>query len=187
MLGAGRVEQAGRRGLLQEAQVSFFSRRFRAAVAAAGLAAGLTFSAADPASAASPFRPFLGSWRGTGQITGMDGRREPISCRATYEGGDDRSLSQVLVCASDAFRLNIESNVTADGGGGLQGQWRETTRGVQGNLSGQIGSGDFEGQVEGPGFTAQISLRSNGRKQAVYIRPSAGDIQDVNIVLKKMR
>jgi hypothetical protein len=167
--------------------VSFNFRRLGAFVAAAGLGAALAVSAADSASSAGPFRPFLGSWRGTGRITSTDGRAEPISCRATYEGSDgDTSLNQALVCASDSFRLNIESNATADGGS-LRGEWRETTRGVQGTLSGQIGGGDFEGQVDGGGFTAQISLRSNGRKQAVYIRPSAGDIRDVNIVLTKSR
>ena len=41
--------------------------------------------AVEPAFAAGPFRPFLGSWRGTGEITSQDGRKEPISCRATYE------------------------------------------------------------------------------------------------------
>ncbi len=167
--------------------MSTISSRFQMALAAGGLAAALSASVADPAFSAGPFHPFLGSWRGTGQITGSDGRREPISCRATYEGSeDDTSLSQSLVCASDAFRLNIESSVSADDGN-LRGEWRETTRGVQGTLSGQIGGGDFEGQVDGGGFTAQISLRSNGRKQAVYIRPSAGDIHDVNIVLTRTR
>jgi hypothetical protein len=151
------------------------------------MAAALAVFAADPAYAAGPFRPFLGSWRGTGEITSFDGRREPISCRATYEGGDgDRSLSQTLVCASDAFRLNIESSAVAEGGG-LRGEWRETTRGVQGTLSGSIGGGDFEGEVDGGGFTARISLRVNGRKQAVYIRPSAGDIKGVDIVLTRSR
>jgi hypothetical protein len=170
----------------QEGSVSFISRRFHAVVAAAGLSAALASSTADPASAAGPLRPFLGSWRGTGEITATDGRREPISCRATYESDDEQSLSQVLVCASDAFRLNIEFNAVAEGGG-LRGEWRETTRGVQGTLSGQIGGGDFEGQVDGGSFTARISLHVAGRKQAVYIRPSAGDIRGVDIVLTRSR
>jgi len=117
----------------------------------------------------------------------MDGRKEPISCRATYEGGDDdQSLSQTLVCASDAFRLNIESNAVAEQGG-LRGEWRETTRGVQGTLSGSIGGGVFEGTVDGGGFTARILLRSNGRKQAVSIQPSAGDIRSVDLMLTRSK
>jgi hypothetical protein len=164
-----------------------FTHRFQIVAAAAGLATALAACAAAPAYAAGPFRPFLGAWSGSGEITSMDGRKEPIRCRATYEGGDgDRSLTQSLVCASDAFRVNIESNVTAEGGN-LRGEWRETTRGVQGTLSGSIGGGDFEGEVQGAGFTARVSLRSNGKRQAVYIRPSAGDIQSVNVTLSRTR
>ena len=149
-------------------------------------AAAFAFSVGS-ASAAGPFRPFAGSWQGSGRITSTNGQNEPINCRATYDVGDgDTSLNQTLVCASDSFRLNIESNVTANGDQ-LQGQWRETTRGVQGDLSGQVGGGDFEGTVSGPGFTAQISLRSNGRRQAVHIQPSAGDIQSVDITLARRR
>jgi hypothetical protein len=155
-------------------------------LAVAGLITMLgTWSA--PSLAAGPFRPFLGSWQGAGAITTQDGRREPISCRATYEGADgDQSLTQSLVCASDSFRLNIECSATAEGGQ-LQGQWQETTRGVQGSLTGQIGGGDFEGMVSGPGFTAQISIRAGGRRQVVHIAPSAGDIRSVDISLAKRR
>lgn len=153
---------------------------------------GLTaFVAAGPAAAvaasAGPFGPFIGNWQGRGTITSTNGSQEPITCRATYEGGDgDRSLTQTLVCASDSFRLNIQSNAVAQGGS-LQGQWQETTRNVQGQLSGDISRGDYEGMVTGPGFTAQISLRAAGKRQAVRIQPSAGDIQNVEITLTKRR
>jgi hypothetical protein len=163
------------------------SRRARAGVlAVAGLGTMLgTWSA--PALAAGPFRLFLGSWQGSGAITTQDGRREPISCRATYDAGEgDESLTQSLVCASDAFRVNIEASLTAQGGQ-VQGEWRETSRGAQGAVTGQIGSGDFEGTVSGPGFTVQLSIRSNGRRQVVHIAPSAGDIRSVDLSLSKRR
>jgi len=138
-----------------------------------------------PALAAGPFRPFLGSWQGAGAITTQDGRREPISCRATYDSGEgEESLTYSLVCASDAFRVNIEASLTAQRGQ-VQGQWQETTRGVQGAVTGQIGSGDFEGTVSGPGFTVQLSIRAGGRRQVVHIAPSAGDIRSVDISLSK--
>jgi hypothetical protein len=132
------------------------------------------------------FRPFLGTWSGRGVITSRNGQRDPIACRATYETGDEQSMSQSLVCASDAFRLDIESSVTTSGRA-LQGQWQETTRNVQGQLSGELAHGDYEGMVTGPGFTARISLRASGRRQAVHIAPSAGDIQSVDIVLTRRK
>jgi hypothetical protein len=142
---------------------------------------------ADSALAAGPFHPFIGSWRGGGKITSKDGRQEPITWRATYEGEDgDRSLIQSLVCASDAFRLSIESSAVAEGGA-LRGEWRETTRNVRGKMSGEIDHGDFQGQVSGFGFTAQISIRASGHRQAVSIRPSAGDIRGVDIVMTRAK
>lgn len=153
------------------------------------LAAALAVAAAlnETALAAGPFHPFLGSWRGSGVITTGDGRRESIACRATYAGGDgDRTMTQSLVCASDAFRLNVETHAMA-AGGALSGEWRETTRNVQGELSGEIGGGDFRGAVSGAGFTANISIRAAGARQAVAIRPSAGDIRGVDIVLTRAR
>ena len=155
-------------------------------VVSAAAVLGAASVVVEPAFAAGPFRPFLGSWRGTGEITTQDSRKEPISCRATYEGDDEQSLTISLVCASDAFRINIESNVTEEGGA-LRGEWRETTRGVQGDVSGQIGRGDFEGQVTAGGVTVGMSIRVSGRRQAVSIRPSAGDIQGVDIVLSKAK
>ena len=165
--------------------MSFISAQaLRVVLTAAVLGAAATV--VEPAFAAGPFRPFLGSWRGTGEITTQDSRKEPISCRATYEGDDEQSLNITLVCASDAFRINIESNVTEEEGA-LRGQWRETTRGVQGDVSGQIGRGDFEGQVNAGGVSVGMSIRVSGRKQAVSIRPSAGDIRGVDIVLSRTR
>lgn len=157
-------------------------------LAALGLAVSLAaWPTAGLPSPAGPFRPFLGSWYGRGAIRANNGQTESITCRATYEGADgDQSLEQSLVCASDTYRLNIESSATAEGSE-LQGQWQETTRNVQGQLSGEVARGDFEGMVTGPGFTAQISLRARGRKQTVHIAPSAGDIQSVDIVLTRRR
>src|SRR5579863_4429873 len=164
------------------------NRGYLAALAMLSLSGALaTWPGVGVAAPRGPFRPFLGSWQGAGAITTSDGRSERISCRATYQDEEgDQSLTQSLVCASDAFRLNIESSVVANGRE-LQGQWQETTRNVQGQLSGEIARGDFEGVVSGPGFTAQISIRANGRLQVVRIQPSAGDIQSVDITLTRRK
>jgi hypothetical protein len=132
---------------------------------------------------AGPFAKFSGSWRGAGEVVGTDGKNERITCRANYqvsEGG--MSLTQSLVCASDSYRFDIHSDVVADGEN-VQGGWQESTRNVSGNLKGSIENGVFEGSVEGPGFTAQVSLRTNGRKQSVVIVPQGADIQKVDISL----
>jgi hypothetical protein len=132
-----------------------------------------------------PFSKFLGNWRGPGQVLGTNGHREPIRCRAGYSlSQSGEALSQTLVCASDSYRVDISSHVVAEGHR-VQGHWREATRQVEGDLTGQVAEGQFEGSVVGPGFTAQVSLRSTGRKQVVNIRPQGGDVADVEVVLSR--
>jgi hypothetical protein len=136
------------------------------------------------ARSSGPFSKFSGSWRGDGEIVGADGSSERIACRASYQTAEDgASLAQSLVCASDSYRFDIHSNVVADDDR-VRGDWQESTRNVSGNLKGSIQNGDFEGSVDGAGFTAQISLRTNGRKQSVVIVPQGADIQRVDITLR---
>jgi hypothetical protein len=132
------------------------------------------------------FNLFVGNWTGAGEVIGSNGQRERIRCRADYEESmRGEALSQTIVCASPSYRIDIQSTVEAPGGR-VQGRWSEATRGVSGQLSGTVQRGLFEGAVYGPGFTAGVSLRSNGRRQAVNIQPSpGGDIADVQIELER--
>jgi len=135
----------------------------------------------------SPFRPFVGNWRGAGDIVAADGHREQVTCRATYAYGENVvTLTQSLVCASDSYRFDVESRFVANGSA-LQGQWQETTRNVAGSVNGQVGNGDFEGTVRGQNFTAQISVKANRSQQVVSIRPSAGDIASMEVSLQRRR
>ena len=98
------------------------------------------------------------------------------------EQGD--ALNQSIVCASESYRIDITSFVQASGEL-VQGDWREATRDISGHLTGQIADGRFEGAVVGPGFSARVSLSSDGRRQAVNIEPSGGDITDVRVELHR--
>jgi hypothetical protein len=143
----------------------------------------LVCAQAGMAQESGPFAKFSGSWRGSGQVIGADGNQERITCRARYEiSHNGGALSQTLVCASDSYRVDISSYIVADGRS-AQGHWQEATRQVQGDLTGQIADGEFEGGVSGPGFTAEISLRTTGHRQVISIKPQGGDVANVNIVL----
>jgi hypothetical protein len=140
---------------------------------------------AECVAATSPFQAFVGDWVGGGRIVGSNGDRERIRCRASYsESKHGEALSQTIVCASASYRVDINSYLEASGRS-VQGYWREDTRGISGELTGKIEDGRFEGAVNGPGFTAGVSLRSNGQRQAVNIEPSGGDIADVMIELHR--
>ena len=133
------------------------------------------------ASTASPFQKFVGAWTGGGQIIATNGHREAIRCRAEFSVAKAGSaLNQAIVCASESFKLNITTYAEA-AGETVQGYWREATRDVSGHLTGHIGDGVFDGEISAAAFTASISLTSNGRSQAVSIKPRGGDVSDVRI------
>jgi hypothetical protein len=157
-------------------------------ITAVGLAGALLLWPAIGVSApGGPFGPFLGSWRGSGQVTAEGGHTERINCRATYSASESgAALTQSLVCASDSYRFDVQCYVEANGHS-LRGHWQETTRNASGSLTGQITGGDFEGTVAGAGFTAGITIRSNERRQVVDIKPSAGGITDVQVALARVR
>jgi len=162
------------------------SAALRIFIACAGIAASAAWGhAANARDAAGPFGRFAGAWEGGGQVVGARGDREHIRCRANYaESGRGEAMTQTIVCASASYRMNIQSHVEA-ADGMVHGAWSETTRNISGDLTGRIADGRFEGAVNGPNFTAQITLSSNGRRQEVNIRPSAGDIAQVSIELER--
>jgi hypothetical protein len=74
-----------------------------------------------------------------------------------------------LVCASDAYRFNLEGSVV-DEGGRISGNWSESTRNISGTLQGRGGNGSFEVLASAPGFNANISLATRGNRQSIMMR-----------------
>ena len=140
---------------------------------------------ASAAHSMNPFTEFFGNWRGFGHLITSEGHSERINCRATYsESGSGKALSQSLVCASDSYRFDIHCYVVANDRG-VEGYWQEATHNVTGQLTGQVEAGRFEGRIAGPSFTAQLSLKTTGGKQAVSITPQGSDIVRVDIMLSR--
>jgi hypothetical protein len=154
---------------------------------AAGVAAALVaWPLAGSAQVAGPFARFDGHWKGVGRVSDVNGKSERIACRADYSiPPSGNAVSQSLVCASDSYRFEVQSDVVLQGGRNIQGRWEETTRHAQGDLVGTISNEDFEGTVTGTGFTAGISIRMTGNKQAVVITPHGSDIVRVDIVMTR--
>ena len=117
-----------------------------------------------------PFAGMAGNWSGAGTVTLDDGSTERIRCRATYavgEGGN--GLQQTLTCASDSYKFNLATNITAQGPA-IAGTWTESSRNINGNLEGRSGGGNFQVVATAPGFSANITLTTRGNKQSVVIR-----------------
>jgi hypothetical protein len=163
----------------------FVSGLFGQAVKSAAVSAALLLSmTAGHAQSSSPFAGFDGAWSGTGTVSLSDGTNERIRCKADYKvNGTGLSLKQNLHCASDSYKFDLSSDVTSQGGR-ISGNWSEASRNIFGNLQGTAGGGQIDVFVEANGFSANLTLRTNGNKQTVQIS-SKGEIRGVSITMVK--
>jgi hypothetical protein len=160
------------------------SRLSRPLTGAAALCAAMLISGSPGYAQSAPFAGMAGVWSGAGTIELDDGAKERIRCRATYAvSHDGDGLNQSLVCASDSYKFDLRSDVTANNGV-LSGSWSEASRNVSGSLEGRAGRGQFNVVVSAPSFTANVSLRTNGNKQSVSIT-SQGQIKNASISLTR--
>ena len=116
-----------------------------------------------------PFAGMAGNWSGGGTVTLDDGSTERLRCRATYAvGAGGNGLNQSLTCASDSYKFDLSSNVIAQGSA-LSGTWSESSRGVTGSIEGRAANGHFQVVASAPGFTANLTLTTQGNRQSVVI------------------
>jgi hypothetical protein len=184
------VEPAGLRRLRRRRQGTFMSSRSMPTCAracgAAALALGfLLLCAQAQAQGGGPFAALPGSWSGGGTISLASGANERIRCRATYQvGGGGQALQLSIRCASDSYNFDLAGNVVYQGGA-ITGTWSESTRGVNGTVSGRAGGEQIQAYAQGAGFSAGLSLATRGNRQSVVIRPSGADITSVSIALAR--
>lgn len=157
------------------------------ALAAAAVVAAFLLPVTRAHAQRGPFANLAGGWSGSGFITRANGQRERLRCRATYSvGGAGTQLSQNLRCASDSYRFDINSNVVSEGGM-LSGNWDETSRNVSGSVSGRVSGGHILARVDGPQFSADLAISTNGNHQSVTIRSPGHDVTEVAITLTRSR
>ena len=132
-----------------------------------------------------PFDSLQGSWSGGGTISFSDGSRERISCRAGYSvGGRGYELQQSLRCASDSYNFSLRSDVSAQGRS-VSGRWSESTRGISGNLRGSASGNRIQVLVESSGFSATLTLTTDGNRQSVSISAPGQEMSAASITLSR--
>lgn len=154
-------------------------------VAMASLLSLSLISIEAQAQSAQPFAGMSGVWSGKGTISFENGAREAIRCRATYAVREDgNALQQTLRCASDSYKIELTSNVVANGGR-LSGTWSESTRNVSGDVQGATAGGRFHVVVSAGTFSADLVATTKGNSQSVVIRSEGSEFRGANITLTR--
>ena len=152
---------------------------------AGALAVVASVASTPAAAAAGPFDGMSGSWSGSGKILLASGASERIRCRANYAvAAGGKNLRQTLKCASDSFNFELQSNVSANGDA-ISGSWSEVTRNVAGQVSGRARGNQIEALVETLGFSASLTMVTQGSRQSVAIRSERQDFAGVSITMSR--
>jgi hypothetical protein len=147
------------------------------------LGASLFMPGAGHAAATAPFTGLAGKWSGDGSIALTNGTTERLRCDATYviSGGGD-NLDSALRCTSDSYKFDIRFSLV-DEDGSVLGNWNETTKNVQGGISGRDSKGLIQVTVRGQAFDAAVTVATRPTEQSVKIRAQSGDLSQVTITL----
>jgi hypothetical protein len=148
------------------------------------LLGSLLASHAAGRAATSPFAALAGSWSGDGTMT-TSGGQERLRCRAAYQvvGGGD-SLRLNLRCASESYNFNL-SGEFEHRGGAISGSWSESTYNASGTISGRASGDEVQAAARGDTFSANLSLKTRGNRQAVTIQSQGAAVTGISITLNK--
>ena len=125
-----------------------------AAVLALALGLPMTASLASAAS-------IVGSWSGRGTIRLTTGQVEPVSCRVTYEQGDEKGKTFVLKanCASTAGTFVQSDRVVKRSSSSYSGRLYSDQYAVSGNVSIKIKGSNQTVRVSSPKGTGSLKLK----------------------------
>jgi hypothetical protein len=137
------------------------------------------------AAATGPFGPLAGAWSGRGVVDTREGTHEKVSCKASYEAKDaGQAVRLELRCASDAYKFELSGNIVQRGDA-LSGNWFESTRRVGGTLTGHNSGGLIEARAEGDTFTALLTVKTTGTRQAFLMESPGAKVSQVLIDLSR--
>jgi hypothetical protein len=142
---------------------------------------------AQQVAAAGPFDNLNGTWSGGGTVSLREGGKERVRCKSNYvvkSGGFSVQLD--LICASDAYKFDMSSNITIQGEQ-LVGYWNESTHRVAGRIVGRANGGQIEVRAEGDTFTALLSVNTHGDKQSLVMSSPGSKVEQVTLALNRSK
>ncbi len=127
-------------------------------IPAAVLAMALGMPIATSASAAANI---IGSWSGRGSVTLTSGQVEPVSCRISYEKGDDKGRTFVLyaTCATTAGTFEQSGRVSKRSSSSYSGSLYSDQYSVSGKVTVSIKGSSQTLRVSSKNGRGSLSLR----------------------------
>jgi hypothetical protein len=135
----------------------------------------------------SPFDKLAGRWIGEGRFGIRDGGTEAVKCRVTYilVGGGGDELKQTIRCAAPSGTIEVQSLVR-HAAGKLAGTWKELSRDMSGELSGEVTPKGFRVAIKGSTLNANMTIILVGEaKQVVEIQFIDSALIGLTLVLQK--
>ena len=127
-------------------------------IPAAVLAMALGMPIATSASAAANI---IGSWSGRGSVTLTSGQVEPVSCRISYEKGDDKGRTFVLyaTCATTAGTFEQSGRVSKRSSSSYSGSLYSDQYFVSGKVTVSVKGSSQTLRVSSKNGRGSLSLR----------------------------
>ena len=127
-------------------------------IPAAVLAMALGMPIATSASAAANI---IGSWSGRGSMTLTSGQVEPVSCRISYEKGDDKGRTFVLyaTCATTAGTFEQSGRVSKRSSSSYSGSLYSDQYSVSGKITVSVKGSSQTIRVSSKKGRGSLSLR----------------------------
>lgn len=131
------------------------------------------------------FEGLPGRWVGKGLLGFKDGKRESVTCRATYFMADDRSsLKQNIRCASASGKVEVKSELQ-NAAGKLTGTWNELIYNLAGDLQGEVTPKGLRVFVKSDGLNASMDVIVKDTKQIIEINFNSQTLVGITLVLDK--
>jgi hypothetical protein len=91
-----------------------------------------------------------------------------------------------LRCASDSYNIDLAASVVYQGGA-ISGSWQETTRNVNGGISGRSASEgrQIQAVAQAVGVTSNITLITRGNRQSWEIVTPGAEVPEVTVSLDR--
>jgi hypothetical protein len=156
-------------------------------LAAVMLAAGWAHAAPALAGDPSPFDKLAGRWLGEGRFGIRDGGTEEVKCRVTYivTGSSGDELKQTIRCAAPSGSIEVQSLVTHSAGK-LRGTWKELSRDMSGDLTGEVTPKGYRVTIKGTTLSANMTIiLVNDTKQVVEIQFVDSALIGLTLILQK--